>query len=37
MGTYRNTLQKLVKAYPNSPEAKEAQKMLKEGAKGATR
>jgi tol-pal system protein YbgF len=37
MGTYRNTLQKLIKAYPNSPEAKEAQKMLKEGAKGATR
>ena len=30
MGTYRSTLQKLVKAYPNSPEAKEAQKMLKE-------
>jgi tol-pal system protein YbgF len=28
MGTYRTTLQKLVKAYPNSPEAKEAQKML---------
>ena len=27
-GTYRSTLQKLVKAYPNSPEAKEAQKML---------
>jgi tol-pal system protein YbgF len=33
MGTYRSTLQKLVKAYPNSPEAKEAQKMLKEGPK----
>lgn len=33
MSTYRSTLQKLVKAYPNSPEAKEAQKMLKEGAK----
>jgi tol-pal system protein YbgF len=37
MGTYRTTLQKLVKAYPNSPEAKEAQKMLKEGPKGAAR
>jgi tol-pal system protein YbgF len=36
-GTYRTTLQKLVKAYPNSPEAKEAQKMLKENSKGATR
>jgi tol-pal system protein YbgF len=36
-GTYRSTLQKLVKAYPNSPEAKEAQKMLKESSKGATR
>ena len=33
MSAYRSTLQKLVKAYPNSPEAKEAQKMLKEGAK----
>jgi tol-pal system protein YbgF len=33
LGTYRSTLQKLVKAYPNSPEAKEAQKMLKEGPK----
>ena len=32
MGTYRSTLQKLVKAYPNSPEAKEAQKMLKESS-----
>jgi tol-pal system protein YbgF len=31
--TYRTTLQKLVKAYPNSPEAKEAQKLLKEGHK----
>jgi tol-pal system protein YbgF len=37
MGTYRSTLQKLVKAYPNSPEAKEAQKMLKESPTGATR
>jgi tol-pal system protein YbgF len=35
--TYRSTLQKLVKAYPSSPEAKEAQKMLKESPKGATR
>jgi tol-pal system protein YbgF len=33
MSTYRSTLQKLVKAYPHSPEAKEAQKMLKEGPK----
>jgi len=33
MSTYRDTLRKLVKAYPNSPEAKEAQKMLKEGSK----
>ncbi len=37
MSTYRSTLQKLVKAYPNSPEAKEAQKMLKEGSKEAPR
>jgi tol-pal system protein YbgF len=37
MSTYRSTLQKLVKAFPNSPEAKEAQKMLKENSKGATR
>jgi tol-pal system protein YbgF len=37
MGTYRSTLQKLVKAYPNSPEAKEAQKMLKESPKAAAR
>jgi tol-pal system protein YbgF len=36
-GTYRSTLKKLVKAYPNSPEAKEAQKMLKESSKGTTR
>ena len=36
-GTYRSTLQKLVKAYPNSPEAKEAQKMLKESPKQAVR
>ena len=36
MGTYRSTLQKLVKAYPNSPEAKEAQRMLKESSKKAT-
>jgi tol-pal system protein YbgF len=33
--TYRSTLQKLVKAYPNSPEAREAQKMLKESPKEA--
>jgi len=37
MGTYRSTLQKLVKAYPNSPEAKEAQKMLKESPKQAVK
>jgi len=37
MGTYRSTLQKLVKAYPNSPEAKEAQKMLNQSSKEATR
>ncbi len=34
---YRSTLNKLVKAYPNSPEAKEAKKLLKEGAKAASR
>jgi len=37
MSAYRSTLNKLVKAYPSSPEAKEAQKMLKEGAKPASR
>jgi tol-pal system protein YbgF len=37
MSTYRDTLRKLVKAYPNSPEAKEAQKMLREGSKAASR
>jgi tol-pal system protein YbgF len=37
MSTYRITLQKLVKGYPNSPEAKEAQKMLKESPKEAAR
>jgi tol-pal system protein YbgF len=37
MGTYRSTLQKLVKAYPNTPEAKEAQKLLKESPKQAVR
>jgi tol-pal system protein YbgF len=36
-GTYRSTLRKLVKAYPNSVEAKEAQKMLKEKPKPAVR
>jgi TolA-binding protein len=35
MSAYRSTLSKLVKAYPASPEAREAQKMLKEGAKPA--
>lgn len=34
---YRSTLNKLIKAYPNTPEAKEAQKMLKEGSKAASR
>jgi tol-pal system protein YbgF len=33
MAAYRSTLTKLVKAYPSSPEAREAQKMLKEGTK----
>jgi len=33
MNPYRSTLRKLVKAYPNSPEAKEAQKMLQESPK----
>jgi TolA-binding protein len=37
MRTYRSTLKKLVKAYPNSPEAKEAQKWLKESQKEASR
>ncbi len=37
MSTYRSTLKKLVKAYPNSPEAKEARKWLKEGQKEASR
>ena len=37
MSAYRSTLNKLVKAYPNSPEAKEAQKLLKEGTKAASR
>jgi tol-pal system protein YbgF len=37
MSPYRSTLNKLIKAYPNSPEAKEAQKLLKEGAKPASR
>jgi tol-pal system protein YbgF len=36
MGSYRSTLQKLVKAYPNSPEAKEAQKLLNQSSKDAT-
>jgi TolA-binding protein len=41
--TYRSALKKLVKLYPNSPEAKEARKMLQErstkppGRTGATR
>jgi TolA-binding protein len=37
MSSYRSTLHKLVKAYPTSPEAKEAQKMLKESPKQAAR
>jgi tol-pal system protein YbgF len=32
--TYRGTLKKLVKLYPNSPEAKEARKMLREREAG---
>jgi tol-pal system protein YbgF len=36
MRSYRSTLKKLVKAYPNSPEAKEAQKMLKENSSKPT-
>jgi TolA-binding protein len=36
MRSYRSTLKKLVKAYPNSPEAKEAQKMLKESPRKPT-
>ena len=34
---YQSTLEKLVKAYPNSPEAKEAQKWLKEEKKETAR
>jgi tol-pal system protein YbgF len=34
-GAYRSTLRKLIKNYPKSPEAKEAQKWLKEEKKGA--
>jgi tol-pal system protein YbgF len=34
---YRTTLNKLIKAYPNSPEAKEAQKLLKETPKATSR
>ncbi len=37
MSTYRSTLNKLVKAYPNSPEAKEATKMLQEAPKATSR
>jgi tol-pal system protein YbgF len=37
MSTYRSTLNKLVKAYPNSPEAKEAKKMLQEAPKATSR
>ncbi len=33
--SYRSTLKKLVQAYPKSPEAKEAEKWLKEGKKEA--
>jgi tol-pal system protein YbgF len=33
--SYRNTLNKLIQAYPKSPEAKEAEKWLKEGKKEA--
>ncbi len=34
--SYRSTLRKLAQTYPNSPEAKEAQKWLKEGKKEAS-
>ena len=37
MSAYRSTLNKLAKAYPHSPEAKEAKKLLKEGAKATSR
>jgi TolA-binding protein len=37
MSAYRDTLKKLAKAYPGSPEGKEARKLLKESAKEATR
>jgi tol-pal system protein YbgF len=37
MSNYRNTLNKLIKAYPSSAEAKEAQKLLKESPKAASR
>jgi len=37
VNTYRDALRKLVKAYPHSPEAKEAQKMLRESSKASTR
>jgi tol-pal system protein YbgF len=37
MSNYRSTLNKLIKAYPNSAEAKEAQKLLKESPKAASR
>jgi tol-pal system protein YbgF len=37
MLAYRDTLRKLVKAYPGSPEAKEAKKMLREGSQTASR
>jgi tol-pal system protein YbgF len=37
MSAYRDTLRKLTKAYPNSPEAKEAKKILKEGPKAASK
>jgi TolA-binding protein len=37
MSAYQSTLKKLVKAYPNSPEAKEARKWLKESSKEASR
>ena len=34
--SYRSTLKRLIQAYPKSPEAKEADKWLKEGKKEAS-
>jgi TolA-binding protein len=37
LSAYRDTLTKLVKAYPHSPEAKEGRRLLQEGARTASR